>query len=365
MKLKLSLIVTIALTLIGLIIWESYWRSEGYYPNLNDDKALWAMERSKVEKATTEDVVILGSSRAFFDLQVQEWQKCTGRFPFQLASTGSSPLPTFHDIVNNTDFTGIIVIGVAPGLFFSTTQPGAFPWRRAQSKVDYFKSETYAQKLNHRLSIPLQRNLVLISADEEEWYDDIDLKALLYRIELGDRTKGPDFPPFYNFGDVTIPRNMSLSYKTEHDKEFAQKVIDVWNFEPPEPPEPQETSTIEVDTLQVKVEEKKPEWPDKEGTIAYFLEDLETFKKRNGKVVLVRCPSSGVVRQRELKELPREQFWDSLVAVSKVPSYHFEDYNQFKDLSCPEESHLSQKDAEFFTRELIKVLYNDRVLVKD
>ena len=359
MKLKLSLIIAIFTTLFVLVIWESFWRSKGYYPNINDDKSLWSMERKKVKKATLEDFIILGSSRAFFDIQVQEWKKQTGRFPTQLASTGSSPLPTFHDIVNNTDFRGTVLIGVAPNLFFSTINPKAFPWRRAQSKVDYFKKETYAQKLNFRLSIPLQKNFAFISADEEEWYDDIDLKALLNRIEIGNRTNDINQPAFYNFGDVSIPRNMSLTYKTEHDKGFAQKIIDVWNFERPEPPKSEDESMEEKEK-----KDEKPKWPDIDGTLAYFLKDLEKFKKRNGKVVLVRCPSNGIVRQGEIKEVPRKQFWDSLVNVARVPNYHFEDYVQFKDLICPEESHLSKDDADYFTRELVNLFKKDKILTE-
>ncbi|WP_411768147.1 hypothetical protein [Winogradskyella sp. A3E31] len=357
MKLKFSLILALSITLIATTVWELYWRNQGYYPTLNDEKALWSMERAKVEEASDEDVIILGSSRAYFDIQVEEWKEQTGKYPIQLASTGSSPLPTFHDIVHNTNFKGTVIIGVAPGLFFSTLMPEAFPWKRPQSKIDYFEDETYAQKLNFRLSIPLQNNLVLISADEEEWSDDIDLKALLNRYRIGDRTGSPEYPPFNNFGDVSIPRNMALSHRTETDKDFAQTVIDVWNFEPPKPPKSEQDSTNSK-----KPEENKPKWPDKEGTTAFFMEDLKTFKERNGTVVLVRCPSSGKVRQGEIKDVPRERFWDSLVKVADIPNYHFEDYEQFKNLECPEESHLSKGDADYFTRELIKLLRNDGIL---
>ena len=144
MKLKQSFIIAILLAIISIITWEFYWRSQGNYPTLNDERSLWAITRSNVEKATKDDVVILGASRAFFDIQLQTWESITGRMPIQLASTGSSPLPTFHDIVNNTNFTGTILIGVTPGLFFSTTNPQAFPWNRPQTKVDYYKKRTYA-----------------------------------------------------------------------------------------------------------------------------------------------------------------------------------------------------------------------------
>lgn len=339
MKLKQSLITALTLCIIGVFTWENYWRSQGYFPTLNDNKALWALARSHVEDATEDDVVILGSSRAYFDIQQNEWQEITGKKPIQLASTGSSPLPTFHDIVNNTNFHGTVIIGVTPGLFFSTTYPFAMPWERPQSKVDYYKNQTYAQKLNFQLSIPLQKNLVLMSADEEEWVDDIDLKSLLRNIQIGNRSVGPSVPPFHNFGNVTIPRNINMMARTVTDTAFANGVIKVWHFfgkgAPP---------------------------PDKESTMSFFMEDLKKFKAKGGNAVLVRCPSSGGVRIGENMGLPRIDYWDDLVKQSKLKSYHFEDYEQFKDLKCPEESHLSIKDAQFFTTELAKLIYNDDVL---
>ncbi|WP_248723671.1 hypothetical protein [Seonamhaeicola sp. ML3] len=339
MKLKKSLIIAIAITLIATVTWELYWRNQGFHPTLNDEKALWAMTRYKVEKATKDEVVILGSSRAYFDIQVDQWKKSTGKAPLQLASTGSSPLPTFHDIVNNTDFNGTVIVGVTPGLLFSTTYPKAFPWERPQSKVDFYQDRTYAQRLNFLLSVPLQNNLVLMSADEEEWDNDIDLKSLLKRVNLGKRDTIPPPPPFYNFGDVSIPRNISMMPRTVKDTTFANSIIKVWHFfgkgAPP---------------------------PDKDATTAFFMKDVEKFKAKGGNLILIRPPSSGGVRMGEKMGLPREQFWDSLVNVANVKSYHFEDYDQFKDLTCPEESHLSLADANFYTEELVKILKEDNAL---
>lgn len=89
MELKKSLVLSVILSIIGLVLWENHWRSQGYSPTLNDDKALWVVQRAKVEHATKDEVVILGSSRANFDIQLKEWEKETGKPPIQLASTRS------------------------------------------------------------------------------------------------------------------------------------------------------------------------------------------------------------------------------------------------------------------------------------
>ena len=339
MKLKQSLLITFILSIIAIVAWEAYWRSQGYYPTLSDEKALWAKERAKLENATEKDVVIIGSSRAYFDFQKGVWEQETGIKPIQLASTGSTPLPALHDIVENTDFNGTVIVGVTPGLLFSTTYPKAFPWHRIQSKVDYYEDMTYAQKSNYFLSVPLQKNLVLMSADEEEWSDDIDLKSLLRQVDLGKRTEDPVMPPFYNFGDVTADRGMAMSNKTVTDTVFANSIIRVWNFfgkgAPP---------------------------PDKNATTAYFVKDAEKFIARGGNLILVRCPSSGGTRMAENMFLQRERFWDSLVGVLPIKNYHFEDYSQLKNLTCPEESHLSKEDAEYFTKKLAQIMIQDQAI---
>ncbi len=339
MKLKQSLLIGIILSFVAIVAWEGYWRSQGYYPTLSDEKALWAKERTKLENATEKDVVIIGSSRAYFDLQKDVWEKETGIKPIQLASTGSTPLPALHDIVENTNFKGTVIVGVTPGLLFSTTFPMAPPWNRIQSKVDYYFDMTYAQKANYFLSVPLQKNLVLMSADEEEWADDIDLKSLLRRVDLGKRTKNPVMPPFYNFGIVSTDRNMTMVPRTVTDTAYANSIVRVWNFfgkgAPP---------------------------PDKNATTAYFVKDAEKFIARGGNLILVRPPSSGGNRMAENMFLQRERFWDSLVGVLPVKNYHFEDYTQLKNLTCPEESHLSKEDAEYFTTELAKIMIKDQAL---
>lgn len=340
MNLKKSLLITLTLSILSIGAWELYWRSQGYFPDLDDDKFLWANTRAKVDQATSNEVVLIGSSRVLFDIQLDQWQKQTGVKPIQLANAGASPLPVFHDIVENTDFNGTVVVGVTPGLFFSTTYPEAAPWKRAASRTEFYKNQTYAQQLNYRLSIPLQKSFAFISNDEEEWYDDINLKALLRTIKLPGRTKYSDFPPFNRFQDIDINRNVRMKDRMLTDTAFANSVKAVWKG---------------------MTDEDFPP-PDKDGTIAFFLKDLEKLKARGGKVILLRLPSSGIFHDLESKVLPRKDFWDVLVQKANVPAYYYSDYNELSGFELPEWSHLSGPDAIVFTERLVKILMNDKVI---
>lgn len=342
MNLKKSVLITFILSLTAIGVWEVYWRSKGYFPDLDDDKFLWARTRAKVDKATSNEVVLIGSSRVLFDIQVLQWEKQTGIKPIQLANAGATPLPIFHDLVENTTFNGTIVVGVTPGLFFSTTFPQAPPWDRAASRAKFYKDRTYAQRLNYALSIPLQNNFAFISNDEEEWYDDINLKALLRTIQLPKRTAKPDMPPFYRFQDVDIDRNVRMKQKVVTDTAFANSVKSVWKF--------------------FMSGDRPP--PDKEGTMTFFLKDLEKFKARGGKVILVRLPSSGFFHDLETNGFPRKDFWDVLVQKANVPAYYYSDYKELSGFDTPEWSHLSGPDATVFTERLVNILLEDNVITK-
>lgn len=335
MNLKQSLLIAFILSAISITAWEIYWRNQGKSPNLDDNKDLWAVERKKVETADENDVIIIGSSRALFDIQLNEWEQQTGKRPIQLATAGASPLPVFHDLVHNTHFTGTIVVGVTPPLFFSTTFPMADPWKRAQSRVTYYQERTYAQQLNHILSIPLQQSFAFISTSEENWDDNIDLKTLLGQVSIGDRGI-VSRPPFFDFGNIALDRNMKMTARTANDTAFANSIIKVWGyFGKNSPP------------------------PDKDATTAFFVSDAKTFLERGGKIVLLRSPSTGGFRMGENMMMPRAEFWDPLVSQVQVPSYHFEDYEEFKTLTCPEESHLSEQGAQYFTTEFVKLLLKE------
>ncbi len=340
MNLKQSILIAIAMSLLSLVAWEYYWKAKGKIADLDDNKDLWAVQRAKVETLPENGVVLMGSSRVLFDFQLNEWESETGIRPIQLATAGASPLPIFHDIVNNTNYKGTILVGVTPGLFFSTTYPEAGPWKRAQSRVDYFENRTYAQQINHWLSLPLQKNLALVSTSEEGWSDDIDLKSLLNNFNSNNRTGKPQFPPFNTFAYIDQDRNNPMSEKTATDTAFANSIKAAWKF--------------------MILSNKNP--PEKEATTNFFVADAKKFMQRGGNLILVRCPSSGWIKGGEDKFLSRADLWDPLVKATNANAYYFEDYDQFKNLECPEWSHLSAEDARFFTTELVKIMKVDGAL---
>ena len=339
MQLKQSLIIAVILGVISLATWEFYWSSQGYYPDYDNDEALWANQRARVSKAKKGNIIIIGSSRIHFDIQLDAWEKNTGIRPIQLAQPGSSPLPIFNDLVNKTDFNGTILVGVTPGLFFSGTTNEIRPYRSSNNKVKYFYNQTYAQRLNHQLSIPFQRNLAFIN--DKDGISGIKLEELINRISIGNRIE-EGFPPFPKFANISLDRNLRMIDKTVTDTSFAKIIKRVWTYK-------------STDTTP-------PEHIDKNGVLKLFKKDAKTFMDRGGTLILLRCPSTGYYKRKEENFYKREQFWDSLLIVTNVKGYHFNDYEQLSKLDCPEWSHLSGKDADYFTSEITKIMLKDQVI---
>jgi hypothetical protein len=340
MNLKKSLIIAISLGILIMAAWEIYWRSQGYLPDLDDDKYLWAKTRAMVDNATKDDVVFVGSSRVLFNLQVNRWKTLTGIKPIQLANAGATPLPVFHDIVENSNYKGTVVVGVTPPLFFSTTFEQAPPWNRASSRSEFYKNRTYAQRINYNLSIPLQNSLAFVSNDDEAWLDDINLKALLKTIHLSPRTEKPQDPPFRRFQDIDLNRNVRMKERMVNDTAFANSIKTVWKT--------------------ILSGDKPP--PEKEATIEYFLKDAEKFTSRGGKIILLRNPSDGFFKDIESKGLPRPDFWNELITKANVPAYHYQDYKSLSAFKTIEWSHLSAKDADQFTENFVKILLEDGLI---
>ena len=167
MQLKTTLIVAVSLSLLCLTSWEMYWRSKSdyYRANVEDDRYLWAQERAKLEKASKNDVVLIGASRTGFNFNTHVWKETQGLKPINLSVNGKPPGPFFEDIVNNTDFNGTLIIGITPLMwFFGPTNNQR--WRDGELWVKHYENQTYAQKLGFLISKPLQRNLVFLTSSE-------------------------------------------------------------------------------------------------------------------------------------------------------------------------------------------------------
>ncbi len=337
--------VLLAVTAIGA--WEGYCRSERYQLKPNDDKHLWAEQRHKLTDLSSEDVVVVGSSRIMFDIQLDTWEELEGRKPVMLAVAGSPAMPVLRDVVHNSDFAGTLILGVSPSLYFAPLTKEQHGYNKIQKWIDHYHNRTYADRLGHFLAVNgPQKLFTFLTSTEGDFYNELDLRTLLKRIPLGQRL--PALPPFPILYQVNEDRNVNLMPQVAEAGLYQDQIKTFWNtvFTPKSEDIPSEEEQLEI----------------KNKIITESVELVQAFEKRGGKVILVRCPSQDNVLKIEEELYPRNQYWNSLSKKLGVPSYYFRDYNFMNKYELPEMSHMKGEDARNFTADFIAQLKKDNQL---
>ncbi len=328
-------LITVGLTMTITFCWEMYCRHMKYIPTLNDTTDLWASRRAIVDKEPTRTVLI-GASRTLFNFNMDVYEKEFGERPLQLATVGSSPRPYLDDLADHPEFSGTLIVGVTPWFFFA---PGGPPIDNAMKNLNRFREWTPAQKMGHQLGMFLQNRLAFIQQS------DLTLNELLLELKIPNRPQakvGPELPP--HFHEVDEERQGGMTDFAEVDTEIQKRIQQIWIplfTPPPSPP----GATMEQ--VMAKVQEMT----------AMVLEktkaSVDKIRARGGKVVFIRYPSTGVLRDMENKITPRVAYWDKLLEVTNSPGIHFEDHPQLQGFNCPEWSHLTKADAEIFSNRLM------------
>ncbi len=347
MHLKKSLILALTISLIGLIIWECYWRTktEYYAAYLEDDRNLWSEQRAKVDDLTSEDVILLGASRTGYNFNTHMWKETQGIKPIHLSANGKPPGPFLEDIVENTNFNGTIVMGIVPPMVFGF--PNSARRETAQDWVDHYYNRTYAQKLGFALSKPLKRYLVMLSASEAKSYNSLDLKSLINTIPFdNDRIESGGFQ-LVNIGYNDNDRNLIMFPRLTNNEFYQKEITDQWDkFLPNLPDFSEETEKTAFEAIN-------------------YLNDLiKKFKARGGTLILVRHKEENPWNVHSKRMLPRDKVWDKFVDIVDCPNYHFEDYEFMSKHTLPEWSHMNAEDAKTYTKDIVTKLIEDNHLTK-
>jgi len=327
-------IAVAALLLFALLLgaWEWHWRDFGAHPSINSTDGLWAIQRRRIDHGEGDATVIAASSRLFFDLQLDVWEKLDGKRPIQLAFEGTTPLPMLEDLATDTNFTGRVLVGIAPEVFF-----GAYG--RHAKAPKYARDESPSQRLGQWLSMRLiDPNLA--------FYDpDFALPTVLKRLPWPDREGAPTRLDVRKLSVTEADRNTHMWDKVENDADYRALMRKVWqqSFTPrPDGPKPED------------IAKKRDEQIDRAAKA------IAKLRARGVKVLLVREPSGGPYLEFDERLFPRASSWDVLVAKTGVPGIHFQDYPELnRDWNMPEWSHLSYEDAKKYTAALHGIVVRD------
>ena len=331
--------VIVALTIIAAAFaWETYVRSIGYAPTLNDNEDLWTQARRRVRP---ESIVIVGDSRAWFDLDLDELEKGLGKRPVQLAAPGSCAYPALADLANDEPFHGTIICSILPRLFFAP--PGSPPLQRSEKTVRRYHTQTLAQRASEALAIPLEEHVAFLKQQ------DLTLDELLKALPIADRPGAlvpPRLPPY--FQSVDRERRARMIEQCAQPGELQSRIQHRWFrlFTPPPPP-----TYIPNEVFMAQM---------KDAIEARFRDTAAAVKRlraRGGKIAFVRLPVSGELKTLEDRIMPRSQIWDRVIKETGAPGIYFEDFPELSGFTCPEWSHLSAGDSVEFSKRLVPYLH--------
>src|SRR5436305_4164531 len=331
-----GLTVVVALIVIAAAsAWEFHSLSIGYRPTLNANEDLWTMTRRSVKP---ESIVIIGDSRGWYDLDLDELQKGLGKRPVQLAMGGSCAYPVLADLANDNNFHGTVICSVVPRLFVAP--PGSPPMDRAEKTVRRSHTQTLAQHASEYLAMPLEERVAFLKQEE------LTLDDLLKRLPIPNRPYAlvsPRLPPY--FGTLDRERRARMTEEcAQPGSELAKMIQQIWIplFTPPPPP-----------TYIPKEEFAKT----MEDAINQRFKDVaaavQKLRARGGKIVFVRFPCSGELKTLEDRETPRAGIWDRVLKDTGAPGIYYEDFRDLAGFNCPEWSHLSAGDSVEFSKRLV------------
>ena len=328
-------VVVASVAIVATTAWELYARSLGYAPTLSGSDDLWAIARGKVQP---ESIVIVGDSRGFFDVDLDEFEKGLGKRPIQLASGGMCGFPVLEDLANDETFHGTIVCAFVPRLFFAP--PGSFPFERGEKAVKRFHTQTPAQRASQYLGMWLEERVAFLKPD------DLSLEALLNRLAIQNRPGAqvpPAFPPY--FQTIDRERRARMWEKcAEPGSELAKRIQQIWIplFTPPPPP-----TYIPKDVFMAKIGEAIQK------RFADVTAAVHKIRGRGGKIVFVRFPHSGGLKELEDRDTPREKTWEPLLKMTGAPGIYYSDFPELSGFDCPEWSHLTAGDSVEFSKRLV------------
>ena len=253
-------------------------------------------------------------------------------------STGPWQGIKLEDLAADANFTGRLLIGVTPGLFFS-----GFAYRGNAI------SRYHKQAPSDRSGQWISQHLL------EPWlafYDpDFALDVVVRRQAWPVRAGVPPSKPVRKLRVSEIDRNTAMWRKVEVDTEYRDLARSIWaqNFTGPPPP------GMNTPAKAKAVYDKQ---------IERAVKAVATLRARGVQMVFVRPPSVGAYYAFEQKVLPRAITWDVLLQRTGVPGIHFEDYPTLQGYESPEWSHLTASEASRFTAALVPIVEREFLLQK-
>lgn len=314
----LALVVAILL----MAGWEGWVRAQGVTPSYRNSDGLWAEQRRRIDHGDGDGWVFSGSSRTLFNLQLAVWQRLHGERPIQLALEGSSPVTVMEQLAEDPDFTGTLLVGVAPSLFFS-----GYEFRRRA--MDRYLEETPTQWFGQNVSLMIEPFLAFYNFDYA-------LPVILRRQPLAPRD-GVDFKlEVRKLANMERDRNTRMWDRVILDQDYRRLATEIW-------------SQFMQPLAELPPAAREGILASREKQIDRAVAAHAKLIARGTSVIFVQMPFSGGYTESERDFAPRAETWDVLLERTGALGLHFDDHPEMQGYWLPEWSHMTGEEADRFT----------------
>ncbi|MGB5622478.1 MAG: hypothetical protein WBN65_08295 [Gammaproteobacteria bacterium] len=302
--------------------WENRVRSQGVEPSYRNSDGLWAEQRRRIDQGAGDGWVLSGSSRVLFNVQLAVWERLDGRRPIQLALEGTSPVTVMEQLADDPDFTGMLLVGVAPDLFFS-----GYELRRGA--LDRYAGETPAQWFGQQVSLLVEPYLAFYNFDYA-------LPVILRRQPLRNRDGVKFNLEVRKLANMERDRNTRMWDRLIRDEDYRKLATRIWaQFMLPVSELPPEVQEEIVESRHTQIDR---------AVAAY-----ETLTARGATVIFVQMPYEGRYVESEQDFAPRALTWEVLIERTGALGLHFADHEEMQGYWLPEWSHMTGDEADRFT----------------
>ncbi len=304
----------------------------GDYDGYTNFTTQWAEERRKLDDPDHDfRVLLLGSSRMLWaaDLDILEHE--LGTRPLQLAIAGTGPALMLQGIVENTDFDGLVLIGVTPFLF-NRLDEGFF----GGDALRWYEGASPSERSGHKIHSFLSAHLGFLD-DGFKLFELIDhYTDLPDRDDVWDLNAGE-----WKLGRHLADRQTDMWAPIEVEGSFDnEQILAFWMLglvREPESPERMEEMAQEA--------------------VEFFAPLSEELRARGGDIVFIRMPSRGKYLDHDLATRYRDFTWNPMAEGIDAVWINTMDYDDLSsELEIPEWSHLSRQSQDDFSRRIVPVL---------
>jgi hypothetical protein len=314
-----------------------------FIPTVHDTQARWLKERGRASALGARALVLVGASRIQLDLDLDVLRRRTRLEPVQLAIDGSSYVPVLQGLARDPSIRGTVVLDLMPGPVSLEPEPSGAS-QRYQAEYDASTGSHMAWP-TYRLAddwvAEYVRSRLISYADGARPWD-----ALVNRLMNANATPQylstfPDRSRHADYRRVTMP-----------DFYLARVLRHLGNPVEIDADQPNDRIAQQLAAYVARLEPTAQSAQTEKG-LRELQQAVSAIQARGGKVIIVNLPTSGFVQEADARRFPRRLYWDRVVATTSARTVHWQDYPALSSFTCPDGSHLDQRDEAAFTNALV------------